>query len=38
VQWNPADHLCTAGHLLYRPLSGEAWTLSGEIRDVEQQH
>ena len=38
VQWNPADHLCTAGQLLCRRALGDAWTLSGEIHVVEQQH
>jgi hypothetical protein len=38
VQWNPSDHLCTAGQLLCRPAPGAAWALSGEIHAVEQQH
>lgn len=38
VQWNPADHLCMAGQILYWQAPGDAWTLSGEIYAIEQQH
>jgi hypothetical protein len=38
VQWNPADHLCMAGQVLCREALGDAWTLSGEIHAIEQQH
>jgi hypothetical protein len=38
VQWNPADHLCIAGQVLCREAPGDAWTLSGQIYAIEQQH
>jgi hypothetical protein len=35
VQWNPADHRCTAGQLLITQAGGDTWTLSGTIHAVE---
>lgn len=32
VQWNPADHLCVAGQLIWQDAArGPAWRLSGEL-------
>ena len=31
VQWNPTDHLCVAGELLWAESFGPRWAIRGEI-------